>query len=120
MNSFHAAWAWVVVGANVVAGGWALAAHYVEPRRSRLIWGLAGIEQITIVVQVGLGAAIVDQQERGLPGMHAFYGFVAIAAAGIMFSYRSQLRANVHLLYGWGGLVLAGLSLRAIYLPAAA
>jgi hypothetical protein len=119
VNSFHATWAWVVVGVNALAGAWALSAHYVEALRSRWIWWFAGLAQVTIVVQVALGAAIVNQQERGLPGMHAFYGFVAIAAAGIMFSYRSQLRDKVHLLYGWGGLFLAGLALRAIYLPVA-
>ena len=45
---------------------------------------------------------------------HAFYGFVALATIGIIYSYRHQLAAHLYLLYGLGGLFLMGLALRAI------
>ncbi len=45
-----------------------------------------------------------------------FYGFVAFASVGIIYSYRQQLEEWTYLLYGFGGLFLMGLGLRAIYL----
>ena len=42
---------------------------------------------------------------------HAFYGFVALATIGIVYSYRHQLREHLYLLYGLGGLFLMGLAL---------
>ena len=45
---------------------------------------------------------------------HAFYGFVALATVGIIYSYRHQVAAHLYLLYGLGGLFLMGLALRAI------
>ena len=43
-----------------------------------------------------------------------FYGFVALASVGIIYSYRQQLRRQVYLLYGFGGLFLMGLAIRAM------
>ena len=33
-----------------------------------------------------------------------FYGFVAIIAVGIIYSYRQQMEKHLYLLYGFGGL----------------
>ncbi len=46
--------------------------------------------------------------------MHLFYGFVAVATVGIIYSYRAQLAAYRYLLYGFGGLFLMGLALRSM------
>jgi hypothetical protein len=43
-----------------------------------------------------------------------FYGFVAIIAVGIIYSYRAQLRDRLYLLYGLGGLFVMGLGIRAL------
>jgi hypothetical protein len=43
-----------------------------------------------------------------------FYGFVAIIAVGIIYSYRQQLRHRLYLLYGLGGLFVMGLGIRAL------
>jgi hypothetical protein len=43
-----------------------------------------------------------------------FYGFVAFIAVGILYSYRQQLRERVYLLYGFGGLFVMGLGIRAL------
>lgn len=114
---WHRDWAWVVVGLNAAVGAWALAAHRFEPMRHVALWWSVGVAQVAILVQVVLGVALVNSQQRDLPGMHAFYGFVSLAAIGIVFSYRAQLKGKVHLLYGGGSLFLAGMALRAIYLP---
>jgi len=45
---------------------------------------------------------------------HLFYGFVAIIAVGILYSYRQQMRHRLYLLYGGGGLFIMGLGIRAM------
>ena len=65
-------------------------------------------------VQVGLGVGLVAGQKRKAPQFHMFYGFVAIIAVGIIYSYRNQLRHRLYLLYGLGGLFVMGLGIRAM------
>lgn len=117
LGDWHEVGAWVVMATNAAVGVWALAAHRFAVLRHPVGWWATGLAQVLIVVQVAFGVALVNQQQRELPGFHAFYGFVSIAAVGIVYSYRSQLRGKVYLLYGGAGLFLAGMALRAIFLP---
>ena len=43
-----------------------------------------------------------------------FYGFVAIIAVGIIYRYRQQMASRLYLLYGFGGLFIMGLGIRAV------
>lgn len=110
----HTAWAWIAIISNGLAGLWALAAHKVAPVRTRALWWFTGAAQVTIFVQVILGVALVNKEKLEFPAFHAFYGFVAIMAVAIIYSYRHQLKGKVYLLYGWGGLFLMGLGIRAM------
>ena len=65
-------------------------------------------------VQVALGVGMVAGQHVKAPQFHMFYGFVAIITVGIMYSYRQQLRARIHLWYGLTGLFIMGLGIRAL------
>jgi hypothetical protein len=67
-----------------------------------------------VFVQVGLGVGLVAGQDIKAPQFHMFYGFVAIIAVGIIYSYRQQLRHRLYLLYGLGGLFVMGLAIRAM------
>ncbi len=67
-----------------------------------------------MLVQVALGVVLVAGQDRRTPFFHMFYGFVAVAAVGIIYSYRQQMRHRRYLLYGLGGLFLMGLGIRAM------
>jgi hypothetical protein len=49
---------------------------------------------------------------------HMFYGFVAIIAIAILYAYRTQLRHRLYLLYGFGGLFVMGLAIRAMLVGA--
>ncbi len=114
LRQLHADFAWVVVVANAAAGLWALAAHYRTALRSAALWRATLVAEVTIFVQVALGVALVAVQDYEVAQFHAFYGFVAIATVGIIFSYRQQVAPHRFLLYGLGGLFLMGLALRAI------
>ena len=111
---FHTSWAWIVIIANGLAGIWALAAHKITPLRTRALWWFTGLAQITIFVQVAAGVTLVNKYKLEFPAFHAFYGFVAIIAVAIIYSYRFQLKSKMYLLYGGGGLFLMGLGIRAM------
>ncbi len=114
LRQLHADFAWVVVGTNAAVGVWALAAHWQERLRSRVLWHATVVAELTIVLEVVLGVALVAIDDYEVAQFHAFYGFVALATIGIVYSYRHQLRPHLYLLYGLGGLFLMGLALRAI------
>ena len=114
ISDIHNSWAWVTILSNALAGVWALAAHKIMPLRTRALWWYTGVAQFTIFVQVTLGVIMVNKEKLEFPAFHAFYGFVAIMAVAIIYSYRLQLKSRVYLLYGFGGLFLMGLGIRAM------
>jgi hypothetical protein len=116
VRGVHAWFAWVVIGANGVAGLWALGAHVWDALRSRALWWFTAGAEVAVFVQVILGVVMVAAQGIQAPQFHMFYGFLTIVTVGILYSYRGQLAAHRYLLYGFGGLFLMGLGLRALVL----
>ena len=120
LTNLHTSWAWVVIMGNALAGIWALSAHKVIALRSRALWWFTAFTQLSVFIQVVLGVIMVNRDKLEFPQFHAFYGFVAIIAIAIIYSYRAQLKSRVYLLYGFGGLFLMGLSIRAMLVGQAA
>jgi hypothetical protein len=114
LRDLHADFAWVVVATNAAVGLWALVAHFLPSVRSPNLWRATVVAELTILVEVCLGVALVAIEDFEVAQFHAFYGFVAIAAVGIVYSYRHQLEQHLFLLYGLGGLFLMGLAIRAM------
>jgi hypothetical protein len=114
----HAAWAWVVIVGNGLAGAWALGAHRLPALRTRALWWFTFVVELAVIVQVALGVAVMNADGIEPPPFHLFYGFVAIIAIGIVFSYRQQMRHRLYLLYGFGGLFVMGLGIRALLVGA--
>jgi len=110
----HIGWAWVVILSNGLAGVWALAANWLPALRTRALWWFTVLAELTVFVQVGLGVGLVAGQNIEAPQFHMFYGFVAIIAIGILYSYRFQMRHRLYLLYGLGSLFIMGLGIRAL------
>jgi hypothetical protein len=106
----------VVVIGNGLAGVWALGAHQLPTLRHRSLWWFTAAAELAIVVQVVLGVVLTEVEGRAVEQFHTFYGFVALITVGIIYSYRAQLRHQLHLLYGFGGLFLMGLAIRAMIL----
>ena len=105
----------MIIG-NGLAGAWALGAHYQPALRTRALWWFTVFVEFAIFVQVALGVGLVSGQHIEAPKFHMFYGFVAIIAVGIIYSYRQSewARERIYLLYGGGGLFLMGLGIRAM------
>jgi hypothetical protein len=120
LNNLHTNWAWVVIIGNGLAGVWSLTAHKLVSLRTRALWWYIGVAQATMFVQVILGVIMVNRDKAVFPAFHAFYGFVAIIAIAIIYSYRAQLKGRVYLLYGFGGLFIMGLGIRAMLVGQAA
>ncbi len=116
MLDAHDVWAWVVIIGNAMAGTWCLAAHWLPKLRVRGLWFAVAVVQVTIFVQVALGVYMVAVEGIHAPAMHMFYGFISLVTVGILYAYREQMRAQMYLLYGAGGLFLMGLGLRAVQL----
>jgi len=111
----HGTFAWVLVGVNAAAGVWALGAHWLEGLRGKPLWIFTGVAWSTIVIQVVLGA-LLSNRDIEAPEFHEFYGFVALIAAALIYSYRAQIKDKQYLLFGLGNLFIMGLGLRAIHL----
>jgi hypothetical protein len=110
----HTSWSWLMIIGNGLAGLWALVAHKNIALRSRALWWFTGIAQVAVFMQVVLGVAVVNRDKIEYPAFHAFYGFVAIIAIAIIYSYRAQMKSKMYLLYGFGGLFIMGLGIRAM------
>jgi hypothetical protein len=69
-------------------------------------------------VQAFLGVVLTTKYDYELNDMHALYGFSAIIAVGILYSYRTSpfMKGKELLLYGFGCLFLMGLGLRNLVL----
>ena len=60
------------------------------------------------------GSILISKYDLEAPRLHALYGFSAVIAVGILYSYRTStfMRGKEYLLYGGGCLFIMGLGLR--------
>ena len=114
LRDIHQAFAWFVIIGNALAGSWALAANWIPSLRTRALWWFIVLVEASVFVQVALGVSMVAGQGIKAPKSHMFYGFVAIIAVGLIYSYRHQMAHRKYLLYGLGGLFIMGLGIRAM------
>ncbi len=110
----HGWFSWVVVISTGLAGGWAGVAHWETWARRPALWWFTGMAYVTVFVQAAFGSWLIAREDLEAPDLHALYGFSALAAVGIIYSYRQQLRDHVYLLHGIGGLFLMGMAIRAM------
>ena len=115
----HESWAWVAVIGNGLAGAWCLGALKKPALRSRAMWWFVGVAQFTMMIQVVLGVLLVTAKDAEPVQFHMFYGFIALIAIGIIYSYRDQMMHRIYLLYGFGSLFITGLGIRAVLIGAA-
>ncbi len=114
LREVHEVNGWLLVGLNAFAGVWCLAAYRFARIRGRVMWSAVIVAQLTTFSQAIVGALLANRDEVELGDMHALYGFSAIIAVGIMYSYVTSpfLKGKELLLYGFGGIFIMGLGLR--------
>jgi len=118
LHGLHDALAWFLVLSNAAVGVWALAAQYLPILRVRPLWWAIAVAQLSTFAIAIVGVLMVNRYDIELDQFHALYGFSAIVAVGILYSYRGSpfVKDKVYLLYGLGGLFIMGLGIRAMYL----
>jgi hypothetical protein len=114
----HRAVGYFLIASSALVGVWAVAAQYIEPLRVRALWWCVAVAQIVPFVSALLGVILVSRYDVELDQFHALYGFSAIIAVGILYSYRSSpfIKGKQYLLYGLGCLFIMGLGIRELYL----
>jgi len=118
VRELHEVNAWLLIGSNAAVGGWCLLAYQWTVLRGRPMWVGVIIAQLTTFVQAVAGAVLSNREGVDLDDMHALYGFSAIIAVAIMYSYRTSpfLKGKELTLYGFGSLFVMGLGLRNLYI----
>jgi hypothetical protein len=118
LHDAHDVNAWLLIGLNAVAGVWCLAAYRLPAVRGRALWVFVTVAQLTVFSQAVIGALLAEEDGVVLDDMHALYGFSAIIAVGIMYSYRTSpfMKGKELALYGAGSLFVMGLGLRNLVL----
>jgi hypothetical protein len=114
MRDVHLANAWILIGLNAAAGVWCLAAYRWPSLGGRPMWITVIVAQVSTFTQAVFGALLANQEDIEINDMHMLYGFSAMVAVGIMYSYRGSpfMKGKSTLLYGFGGLFIMGLGLR--------
>ena len=115
---WHEACGWALIAVNALAGAWALIAYRFSALRGRPLWITVTVGQLLAFVQAFIGVVLTTRYDYELDDMHALYGFSAIIAVGILYSYRASpfMKGKELLLYGFGCLFIMGLGLRNLYL----
>lgn len=118
LHDAHEINAWSLISLNALAGVWCLTAYQWPVIRWRAMWGFVIVAELTAFSQAVIGALLANRDGVELNDMHALYGFSAIIAVAIMYSYRTSpfLQGKELLLYGFGSLFVMGLGLRNLVL----
>jgi hypothetical protein len=115
---WHRALAWVLILTNAFAGSWCLVAHRYPRVRGRALVAAVIVAQLAAVAQAVVGTVLIARYDLRPARLHALYGFSAVFAVGILYSYRTNptMRAKQYLLYAGGCLFIMGLGLRELVL----
>jgi hypothetical protein len=116
--AWHRALAWALIISNAIAGAWCLAAHRFRQLRGRPLVGVIVVAQLTALAQAIVGTVLIARYDIEAPRLHALYGFSAVFAVAILYSYRASpfMRGKEYLLYAGGCLFIMGLGLRELVL----
>lgn len=118
MHDLHVTLGWVLIGTNAFVGVWCAVAYRWTRLRGWALWGAVTVAQLLTFAQATQGAIWSRNEGVQLDDMHALYGFSAIIAVAIMYSYRNSgfMKGKELLLYSGGSLFIMGLGLRNLYL----
>ena len=118
VSTWHEVGAWVLIVTNAVAGIWALAAHRYRGLRGWPLWAAVAVAQLTTFAQAITGTILIARDDLEPGRLHALYGFSAVIAVAILYSYRTSpsMRGKQYLLYAAGSLFIMGLGLRELVL----
>ena len=116
LGTFHVFACWVLVIGNGLAGIWALTANRLSWLQTVWLWWFTGFFQLWVFVQLTIAALHLNANEGAPQSFHVFYGVLSAVTVAILYSYKNQMKQHQNELYGWGGLFIMGLGIRALVL----
>ena len=116
LGTFHVFACWVLVIGNGLAGIWALTANRLSWLQTVWLWWFTGFFQLCVFVQLTIAALHLNANEGAPQSFHVFYGVLSAVTVAILYSYKNQMKQHQNALYGWGGLFIMGLGIRALVL----
>ena len=89
-----------------------------ESWRGWPLWIVIIAAQLTAIAQAITGTILIAADDLEVEQLHVLYGFSAVVAVGILYSYRTSsfMRGKEYVLYGLGCLFIMGLGLRELVL----
>ncbi len=78
------------------------------------MWIATIVAELAILLQVVCGVILVSSHQYDAPRFHMFYGFVAFITVGLAYSYRYAMKGKMEMWYGFVGLFLMGVGIRAV------
>ena len=82
--------------------------------RGRVVWIATIAAEVAVLLQVLVGVILVASHRYEAPRFHMFYGFVIFITVGLLYQYRGSMKGRLEMLYGFGGLFVMGLGIRAV------
>ena len=116
LGTMHLFACWVLVIGNGLAGIWALTANRLAWLKTAWLWWFTGFVLLWVFVQLTIAALHLNASDGAPESFHVFYGVLSAVTVAILYSYKSQLNRHQNALYGWGGLFIMGLGIRALIL----
>ena len=116
LGTFHVFACWVLVIGNGLAGIWALTANRLSWLQTVWLWWFTGFFQLWVFVHLTIAALHLNANEVAPQSFHVFYGVLSAVTVAILYSYKNQMKQHQNALYGWGGLFIMGLGIRALVL----
>lgn len=114
MRSLHQYWGWAAVAVNFLVGMWGVVLAWRRKSPGRIFWSGVAAASATMVIQVGLGVALISSGTAQPGDQHVFYGIVIAFVLAFAYIYRAQLGRRPALYYGLTFLFVMGLGLRTI------
>ena len=113
MRTFHANWAYVVIGGNLLVGLWGLFLVWRSRGAPKAFWPAIFAGQGALALQVGIGLAMT--RTYGNPsGLHLFYGFVVAIAAVLAYAFRGEGARRTMTVFSAVAVFVGAVSVRAI------
>jgi hypothetical protein len=78
------------------------------------VWIATILAEAAILLQVLTGTILESSKQYTAPRFHMFYGFVAFITVGLAYSYRYAMKGKMEMWYGFVGLFLMGVGIRAV------
>lgn len=78
------------------------------------MWIATIVAESALLLQVLTGTILVSSKDYTAPRFHMFYGFVAFITIGLAYSYRYAMKGKLEMWYGFVGLFLMGVGIRAV------